>query len=284
MANIMYKKVLFLFFLLICIYSSVSAKDTGHPSVANQQPLNRLNDVEVFSNAEEVRAVVYFTGRLKSSSHPFFYKNFFQIELPYTNIDSSKQQFNIGDPLIDNIYAFKSSPNTVRLRFMYGQGKSIDKKSLSVEKEMNRMIVSVKRPVEKEKFAGYSGNDVLEGVFASAVPDIHSSFVKMLSSLFILLSGILFMSYIVKRYLLKGEKGYGKNKIIRVLATSYIGTKKTIALVDVANEVLVVGISNNHISMLTKLKNNEAVERLKASSSFSECLDKFIPVRKREDS
>jgi flagellar biogenesis protein FliO len=52
---------------------------------------------------------------------------------------------------------------------------------------------------------------------------------------------------------------------IKVLAASDPGGKRTIAVVEVADEVLVLGIAPQQISLLSKVENPEVVRRLKAA-------------------
>ncbi len=62
----------------------------------------------------------------------------------------------------------------------------------------------------------------------------------------------------------RGAPGLGGLKApIKVLTTSFIGQKKNLTIVDVAGELLVLGITPESITYLTKLKRPEVVEELK---------------------
>ncbi len=63
----------------------------------------------------------------------------------------------------------------------------------------------------------------------------------------------------------KGASGLGGGfkAPIKVLTTSFIGQKKNLAIVDVAGELLVLGITPESITCLTKLERPEVVEELK---------------------
>ncbi|MBI5183075.1 MAG: flagellar biosynthetic protein FliO [Nitrospinae bacterium] len=119
------------------------------------------------------------------------------------------------------------------------------------------------------------------------VPDLFSATLKMIVSLIIVLSLILIIYYLVKRFLLKDNGLIGNNRLIKVISTSFIGPKKAITLVEVANEILVLGISNNNISMLTRLENKGTIDSLKGGKDiphrdgdggegFSEELNRFV--------
>lgn len=77
---------------------------------------------------------------------------------------------------------------------------------------------------------------------------------------------------------LAGEGGLGRRRrLIRLINKSYIGPKKSIALVEVAGEVLVVGISNSNISMLSKVESSDTLRRIRGGSSFDEELGNAMP-------
>jgi flagellar biogenesis protein FliO len=97
-------------------------------------------------------------------------------------------------------------------------------------------------------------------------PDISSAVIKTAAALAIVLAAVMIISYIAKKFLKKNDIVFGKDKLVRVLGTSYIGVKKAITLLDVAGEVLVVAVSNNNITMLTKLDSEEAKSKLLNSS------------------
>jgi flagellar biogenesis protein FliO len=80
--------------------------------------------------------------------------------------------------------------------------------------------------------------------------------------------------FLVGLYLATYLKGKGlRGGWIKVLAASDLGGKRTIAVVEVADEVLVLGIAPQQISLLSKVENLEVVQRLKAAerpqSAFS---------------
>jgi flagellar biogenesis protein FliO len=55
------------------------------------------------------------------------------------------------------------------------------------------------------------------------------------------------------------KKGLGRNpKMIEVLSTHYLGPKKSIAVVRVAGRMLVLGVSNESINLITQLSGDEA--------------------------
>jgi len=96
-------------------------------------------------------------------------------------------------------------------------------------------------------------------------PDLYSAGVKTFSVLFIILAIILTAFYLIKRFWSKGSGFMGNNQWIRVIAATYIAPKKMVALVEVAGEILVLGLTGNHIIMLTKVTNQQIIPHLKTS-------------------
>ncbi|MCP4370007.1 MAG: flagellar biosynthetic protein FliO [Deltaproteobacteria bacterium] len=114
----------------------------------------------------------------------------------------------------------------------------------------------------------------------SIYPDIIPTAIKMLTALGIVLGGMLGVYYLAKR-MLRRQAGNSKGKMIRVLESSYIGVKKNISLVEIPGAILVLGITNDHISLLSKIENLEIIEGYKNIEnkkellSFSDRLHKF---------
>jgi len=110
-------------------------------------------------------------------------------------------------------------------------------------------------------------------------PDVASSALQILMALGIVLGGLLGVFYMLKRYLKRDAGGAG-GKLIRVVASQYVGIKKNIALVEVPGAMLVVGISNDKISLLTKIDDKEVLAGLRQETSgvapsFSDQLQRF---------
>lgn len=82
----------------------------------------------------------------------------------------------------------------------------------------------------------------------------------MLAAVTILIGGLWVVSlYLKKRYKLAGSSDGSKK--IRVLENCHIGLKKTICLVQVSGELIVLAISGDAVTFLTKISsssNNES--------------------------
>jgi flagellar biosynthetic protein FliO len=100
----------------------------------------------------------------------------------------------------------------------------------------------------------------------NSAPDVVSSAFQMLMALGIVLGGLLVFVYFMKRYLKRD--GGGTNKpLIRVIASQYMGIKKNIALVKVPGTILVVGVTSEKISLLTKIQDKAVIDSIQQEAS-----------------
>jgi flagellar protein FliO/FliZ len=85
----------------------------------------------------------------------------------------------------------------------------------------------------------------------------------------LVLALMFFIFYVFKKYVLKNTIFGGNEKFVQVLGSGFLGPKKSIVMVEVAGEVLVLGISNDNISFLTQIQDEEKIEAIKASRKES---------------
>lgn len=117
-------------------------------------------------------------------------------------------------------------------------------------------------------------------------PDMLSGAFQMLTALGIVLAGLIFVFYFMKRYLKRDVAGRSR-QLIKVIAHQYIGVKKNIALVEVPGSILVVGVSHDKISMLTKIEDKAIIEAIQqegggSTPTFSDHLQR-ITARFKSD-
>jgi flagellar biosynthetic protein FliO len=96
----------------------------------------------------------------------------------------------------------------------------------------------------------------------TTAPDALSTTLQMLTALAIVVGGLLVAFYLMKRFFNR-DAGGSRNALIRVIASQYIGVKKNIALVEVPGTVLVLGISSDRISLLTKIEDQSVLDGIK---------------------
>ena len=103
----------------------------------------------------------------------------------------------------------------------------------------------------------------------NSTPDAFSNAFQMLTALGIVLGGLLLLFWVAKRYLKKDPGGSNK-QLIKVIANQYVGIKKNIALIQVPGSVLVVGLTNDNISLLTKIEDQQILETIQTENSVAE--------------
>ena len=113
----------------------------------------------------------------------------------------------------------------------------------------------------------------------NTTPEIVSTVFRMLTALGLVLGGLLVCVYFIKRFL-KKDVGGSKEQLIKVIASQYIGIKKNISLVEIPGSILVVGVSNDNISLLTKIEDEIVLDVLRqvnsrVTPSFSDHLQRL---------
>ncbi|UCG07320.1 MAG: flagellar biosynthetic protein FliO [Desulfobacterales bacterium] len=114
----------------------------------------------------------------------------------------------------------------------------------------------------------------------NAPPDMITTALKMFAALGIVL-GALFVVFYFARRVSSVEHSGGKEKLIRVLANKFIGVKKNICAVEVPGALLILGVTHDHITLLTKIEDEEILENIRNHQStqmplsFSDHLSKI---------
>jgi flagellar protein FliO/FliZ len=96
--------------------------------------------------------------------------------------------------------------------------------------------------------------------------EMASTALQMLTALGVVLGGLIIVFYFMKRFL-KRDVGGSKEQLIKVIASQYIGIKKNISLVEIPGSILVVGVSNDNISLLTKIEDKVVLDDLHLENS-----------------
>ena len=92
-------------------------------------------------------------------------------------------------------------------------------------------------------------------------PDMVTTALNLFFALVIVLASLLLLFYFFKKVVKKYYHN-SDNMLIQVLDTSFIGVKKNISLVEVPGAVLVLGITNDNISFLTKIDKKDVMKKL----------------------
>lgn len=103
-------------------------------------------------------------------------------------------------------------------------------------------------------------------VAGSAVPDLWASAVKMASALAGVVGLILLIAWAVRRYAkfvpsASRAAGSSSARPVRLIATAPLGLKKQVSLVEVAGELLVLGVSEQSVNLLARIEDPETRRR-----------------------
>lgn len=102
---------------------------------------------------------------------------------------------------------------------------------------------------------------------APEAPSLTAMAAKMMGALALVVGLVLALAWVAQKYMGKFNTAFGSSGVVKVLTTSSIGVKKQISVVDVAGEIIVLGISGDSITMLTTIDNMESADRLRRSAS-----------------
>lgn len=122
-----------------------------------------------------------------------------------------------------------------------------------------------------------------------------SMFIRAIIGFIVTLVGI----YIVFVYLKnKTKKVSGSNEIIKVLATTAIASNRYVSIIEIANEMYLISVSDHNINLLSKIEDKDMKDQIKmmyvnskentVEDSFKNILDKTLtifkqPKMKKED-
>lgn len=243
-----------------------------------------IREIKFLSNSGEVRVVVNIDGKLKTlPTIEILDENRLDIDIEESYSKPSKRNFSMDDPYLEKVDLYQVNDKKMRIRislsepYKTGVGR--------VLKMKGGFIIALKR--NASPFAQVfteSGIDVEESDVEQAFPTIFTNelkavtpgknsflskkesasgqVIRMISSLALVIGIFLIGAWLIKKRFL-GRGATGNCNLIKVLDRSYIDVKKKIAIVDVAGEILVVGLFDGGITMLTKLEGEEAISRVK---------------------
>ena len=111
----------------------------------------------------------------------------------------------------------------------------------------------------------------------ASTPDLFFMTVKMFSVLAVVIGIILFCLNLLKKYMPQGSMLFSEKKCMKIVETLYFGPKKSVVLLKVASEYVLLGVSANDInffkdvefSELDKVRLNESNENKKSLQNSS---------------
>ena len=160
---------------------------------------------------------------------------------------------------------------------------SASKKTKSIQK-----VELPRKAADKFKSTGKATdkkNSPFSQSFESSNPqtmDVMPSGLRMVSMLLLVVAFMLLLFYLFKKFVLKNTPFGGSGKLVQVLGTGFLGPRNNIALVEVAGDVLVLGISNDNITLLSHIEDEEKIADIKSHSSKNKPVKgKLDPVIKK---
>lgn len=103
-----------------------------------------------------------------------------------------------------------------------------------------------------------SSDDDATGFYTSAAPSMF----KIISALVIVIVAIYGGVYLLKRMMGKKYTGNRQHNVLEVIETTYVAPKKSVTLLRVADKSVLVGMSENQITVLTELDSDQTREVL----------------------
>ena len=109
-----------------------------------------------------------------------------------------------------------------------------------------------------------------DGFADSALPSLF----KVVGALLVVVLAIYAGLFLLKRMMGKKYSGNRKNNIMEVLETTYIGPKKSISLIKVADKSVLIASTETNISLLTEM-DSAATNEILSQISVEEESDQF---------
>lgn len=136
---------------------------------------------------------------------------------------------------------------------------------------------------------GLATSDVGEGFLnykepsAPEPPSFRNMAVKTASALAFTLAAVFILAWLAKKYMGKVNNAFGSSPVVNVLATGSIGIKKHITVVDVGGETLILGVSDESITMLKAVDDEEVLEKLRKSAVSGSFINKKPVTAKKSE-
>ncbi len=94
-------------------------------------------------------------------------------------------------------------------------------------------------------------------------PDMMAGSLQMLAALLVVLAAVILAAWLARRFLRpRGTSGQGG--LMQIVASQYLGPKKSVLLLEVPGAVLVLGVAGDGIRLLDKIVDRQLLERMTA--------------------
>ena len=85
-------------------------------------------------------------------------------------------------------------------------------------------------------------------------------FIRMLLILAFVILCIYGLFFLLKK---AGSQKYDENDLVNIVSTKQLAANKLLQIVEIGNHVIVVGVSDNNISMITEITDKETIDRIR---------------------
>jgi flagellar protein FliO/FliZ len=103
----------------------------------------------------------------------------------------------------------------------------------------------------------------------NASSDLTMTAIKMFISLAIVLFFVVLLYYIAKRFMQNPISNENK-EIIKILSNKYLGLKRNLYLVEIPGSVILLGVTNESISLLGKIDDKEIVNKYISGNNYKQ--------------
>ena len=109
----------------------------------------------------------------------------------------------------------------------------------------------------------------------SAAPGLVFMTIKMFSVLAVVIGIMLVCFNLLKKYMPQGNMLFSENKSMKIIETLYFGPKKSVVLIKVASEYILLGSSANEINYLKDIDFSDSEElKLREKKEYKNSLQK----------
>ena len=89
------------------------------------------------------------------------------------------------------------------------------------------------------------------------------SLFKMLAALAVVIALMIVAMYFIKKYFFHSLPDVNGSALINVISTRHLSPKNSLMLVEVLGQVILLGVSNQQLSMLSTINDPDAMEKIK---------------------
>lgn len=93
-------------------------------------------------------------------------------------------------------------------------------------------------------------------------PNLFWELIKVVVSLALVLG----VAYLIFQFLGKRNSLFMRGEFIKIVETTFIASNKSIAIVEVGNRFLILGLAEQNITLLTEITDNQIIDLLKEKS------------------